>query len=207
MDLVDRVVVVTGGGNGIGRALVGAFATAGARGVVVGDIKGDWAEQAATAVGGLGMACDVADPAQIETLVAVAEARFGPVDVFCSNAGYSDPGPGDLDLAPDDWERITRVNQLAHVWAARAVVPSMLERGSGYLLQTISSAALITGPSAPAYTMTKHGALGFAEWLTLRYHDQGLRVSCLCPNAVYTGMFGRVPDDGVTEPLDAGALG
>ncbi len=134
-------------------------------------------------------------------------SRYGPVDVFCSNAGYSDPAPGDLGQSIDAWEQITRVNQLAHVWAARAVVPSMLERGQGYLLQTISSAALITGPSGPGYTMTKHGALGFAEWLTLRYHDRGLRVSCLCPNAVYTGMFGRTPDDAITGPPDTGALG
>lgn len=207
MDLNDRVVVVTGGGNGIGRALVTAFAAAGARGIVVGDINVEWAEASAARVNGIGVACDVGDHEAIEQLVRVAEQRFGPVDVFCSNAGYSDPAPGDLSQSIDAWERITRVNQLAHVWAARAVVPSMLERGGGYLLQTISSAALITGPSAPGYTMTKHGALGFAEWLSLQYGSRGVRVSCLCPNAVYTGMFGRTPDDGVAAPPDLGALG
>ena len=104
------------------------------------------------------------------------------------------------------------MNQLAHVWAARAVVPQMVARGEGYLLQTISSAALITGPSAPGYTMTKHGALGFAEWVALNYGLQGIRVSCLCPNAVYTGMFGRPLDDetfgtALAATPDAGALG
>jgi NAD(P)-dependent dehydrogenase (short-subunit alcohol dehydrogenase family) len=105
------------------------------------------------------------------------------------------------------WRRIVEVNLMAHVWAAQAVVPSMLARGEGYLLQTISSAALITGPSGPGYTMTKHGALGFAEWLALNYGHRGIRVSCLCPNAVYTGMFGRPPDDESTAPPDGGALG
>jgi len=105
------------------------------------------------------------------------------------------------------WQRIVEVNMMAHVWAARAVVPSMLARGEGYLLQTISSAALITGPSGPGYTMTKHGALGFAEWLALNYGHRGIRVSCLCPNAVYTGMFGRPRDDESAVPPDGGALG
>jgi NAD(P)-dependent dehydrogenase (short-subunit alcohol dehydrogenase family) len=144
--------------------------------------------------------CDVGDPTEVEDLVATAESAFGPVDVFCSNAGYSDPAPGDLNQPPEAWRHIVDVNLLAHVWAARAVLPSMLARGRGYLLQTISSAALITGPSGPGYTMTKHGALGFAEWVTLNYGDRGIRVSCLCPNAVYTGMFGRPRDDRSSRP-------
>ncbi len=210
MDLHGRSVVVTGGGNGIGRALALRFAAAGARGVTIADIDEQWARQAATRVEeagapALGVACDVGDPEAIDRLVDAAEDAFGPVDVFCSNAGYSDP-VGELVQTVDAWRKIVDVNLLAHVWAARRVVPGMLERGAGYLLQTISSAALITGPSAAGYTTTKHGALGFAEWLTLNHAHAGLRVSCLCPNAVYTGMFGRDPED-VSDVPEGGALG
>lgn len=200
MDLAGRVVVVTGGANGIGLALAEAFAAGDAAGVVIADTNADWAKRAADRIGGLAVTCDVGDPEQIESLVADATRAFGPVDIFCSNAGYSDGGPGDLSGSAEEYRRITAVNLLAHVWAAKAVVPGMIERGGGYLLQTISSAALITGPSGPGYTLTKHGALGYAEWLTLNYGKYGIRVSCLCPNAVYTGMFGREPGDQPSNP-------
>ena len=118
---------------------------------------------------------------------------YGPVHVFCSNAGIGDPGPG-LASTVDQVERIVGVNLLAHVWAAQAVVPAMVEEGEGYLVQTISSAALITGPSGMGYTLTKHGALGFAEWIALNYAHLGVHVTCLCPNAVNTGMLGRDED-------------
>ena len=208
MQLAGTVVVVTGGASGIGRSLAEAFAARGAAGVVVADTNIEWAQRVAERIGGLAVACDVGDPEQITALVAQAEAAFGPVDVFCSNAGYSDPAPGALSGSPADFRRITDVNLLAHVWAAQAVVPSMVRRGGGYLLQTISSAALITGPSGPGYTLTKHGALGFAEWVALNYGHLGVRVSCLCPNAVFTGMFGRGFDDGDGAPPPAdGPLG
>ena len=211
MDLHGRSVVVTGGGNGIGRALAERFARAGARGIVIGDLNAEWADAAAQRIAAqgvpaVGVGCDVGDPDAVGRLVDTAEEAYGPVDVFCSNAGYSDPAPGDLSRTVEQWRHIVDVNMLAHVWAARRVVPSMVERGSGYLLQTISSAALITGPSGPGYTTSKHGALGFAEWLTLNYGDRGIRVSCLCPNAVFTGMFGRDPEDDAELP-DAGQLG
>jgi len=207
--VAGKSVVVTGGGNGIGRALAERFAAEGARGVTVADIDTEWAKKAAERIGeqGIGVGCDVSDPDAISRLVSTAEDSFGPIDVFCSNAGFTDPAPGDLGQPVSAWRRIVEVNLMAHVWAAQAVVPSMLARGEGYLLQTISSAALITGPSGPGYTMTKHGALGFAEWLALNYGHRGIRVSCLCPNAVYTGMFGRPPDDESTAPPDGGALG
>lgn len=207
MKAAGKTVVVTGGASGIGRALAGRFAAEGARGVVVADINAEWAGKVADRVGGLGVGCDVADPDAVTGLVGIATESFGPVDIFCSNAGFSDPAPGDIGQPVDAWRRIVDVNLMAHVWAARAVLPSMLDRGEGYLLQTISSAALITGPSAPGYTMAKHGALGFAEWLTLNYGHRGIRVSCLCPNAVYTGMFGRPLDDESTAPPDGGVLG
>jgi NAD(P)-dependent dehydrogenase (short-subunit alcohol dehydrogenase family) len=207
LNVAGKTVVVTGGASGIGRALAERFAAEGARGIVVADLNAEWARKVAGRIGGVGVSCDVGDPDAVAELVRTAESAFGPVDVFCSNAGYSDPAPGDLSQPADAWRRIVDVNLMAHVWAARAVVPSMLERGEGYLLQTISSAALITGPSAPGYTMTKHGALGFAEWLTLNYGHLGIRVSCLCPNAVYTGMFGRPLDDQSAAPPDGGAIG
>jgi NAD(P)-dependent dehydrogenase (short-subunit alcohol dehydrogenase family) len=205
--VTGKSVVVTGGASGIGRALAERFAAEGARGVVVADINAEWAQKVADRIGGVGVGCDVANPDSIAGLVTVAERAFGTIDVFCSNAGFTDPAPGDLSQPVDAWHRIVDVNLMAHVWAARAVLPSMLARGGGYLLQTISSAALITGPSGPGYTLTKHGALGFAEWLALNYGDQGIRVSCLCPNAVYTGMFGRPLDDEQAAPPDGGALG
>ena len=207
MKVAGKSVVVTGGASGIGRALAERFAAEGARGVVIADIDAEWAHKVAIRIGGLGVRCDVGDPDAMESLVRTAEDAFGPVGVFCSNAGFADPAPADLSQRVDSWRRIVDVNMMAHVWAARAVLPSMLERGEGYLLQTISSAALITGPSGPGYTMTKHGALGFAEWLTLNYGHRGIRVSCLCPNAVYTGMFGRPHDDESTTPPDGGKLG
>ena len=173
MKVAGKSVIVTGGASGIGRALAERFAAEGARGVVVADIDAEWAHKVAVRIGGVGVGCDVGDPDAIESLVRTAEDAFGPVDIFCSNAGFTDPAPGDISQPVDDWRRIVDVNMMAHVWAARAVLPSMLERGEGYLLQTISSAALITGPSGPGYTMTKHGALGFAEWLTLNYGHRG----------------------------------
>jgi NAD(P)-dependent dehydrogenase (short-subunit alcohol dehydrogenase family) len=193
-------VVVTGGGNGIGRALAGQFAAAGAR-VVVADREAAWAASAAAHVGGLAVGCDVGDPDAVARLVDTAVEAYGPIDVFCSNAGYTDPAPGDLAQDIDAWRNIVDVNLLSHVWAARLVVPEMLKRGTGKLLQTISSAALITGPSGPGYTLTKHGALGFAEWLSLRYGDAGIGVTCLCPNAVYTGMLGLTPDEPIPSDV------
>jgi NAD(P)-dependent dehydrogenase (short-subunit alcohol dehydrogenase family) len=207
MNLAGKSLVVTGGAQGIGRALVERFAAEGARGVVVADLNAEWAAKVAERVGGVGVACDVGDPEAIAALVRTAQDAYGPIDVFCSNAGYTDPVPGNLAQPIDDWRRIVDVNLLSHVWAARLVVPAMAERGAGYLLQTISSAALITGPSGPGYTLTKHGALGFAEWLSLNYGHRGVRVSCLCPNAVYTGMFGRPIDDESSAPPEDGTLG
>ncbi|MDO8361685.1 MAG: SDR family NAD(P)-dependent oxidoreductase [Actinomycetota bacterium] len=206
MEVAGKVVVVTGAASGIGCALATRFAELGAK-VVVSDVNSDGVALVASRLGALGVTADVGDPDSINALVAGAVAEYGPVDIFCSNAGYSDSPTAGLSGSVDDYQRIVDVNLLAHVWAAKAVVPSMVERGGGYLLQTISSASLITGPSAPGYTLTKHGALGFAEWMTLNYGHLGIRVSCLCPNAVYTGMFGLEPGDISSEPPQASALG
>lgn len=193
MELVDRTAVVTGGGHGIGRALAEALAGRGAR-VVVGDLDERRAQKVASKVGGLGLRCDAGDPGSVQSMVRSAEERFGPVTVAVANAGITDLGP-DLSSTPDQVRRIVEVNLLGHVWLAQAVLPGMLARGEGALIQTISSAALITGPSGMGYTLTKHGALGFAEWVALNHARDGIRVVCLCPNAVNTGMLGRYEDD------------
>jgi NAD(P)-dependent dehydrogenase (short-subunit alcohol dehydrogenase family) len=198
MDLSGRCAVVTGGAHGIGRALAERLAAQGAR-VVIADVNAERAQKIATRVDGRAVLCDVGDPDAVADLVLQAEAAFGPVHVFCSNAGISDRGP-DLGSSVDQVRTIVDVNLLAHVWAAQQVVPGMVERGGGYIVQTISSASLITGPSGMGYTLTKHGALGFAEWLALNYAHLGIVVTCLCPNAVNTGMLGRNEDDD-TSPL------
>ena len=157
------------------------------------DVQGERAAKIADRVGGLARQCDVGDPGAVSELVSKANREFGPVAVFCSNAGITDVGP-DLESSPAQLQRIVDINLLAHVWAAQAVLPEMLESGGGHLVQTISSAALITGPSGMGYTLTKHGALGFAEWVHLNYSHRGIGVTCLCPNAVNTGFLGRDED-------------
>jgi NAD(P)-dependent dehydrogenase (short-subunit alcohol dehydrogenase family) len=204
MDLTDRCAVVTGGGHGIGRALCERLAREGAR-VVVADVHAERAEKIARRVGGTAFVGDVGDPAVVSALVDHAVAHFGPVHVFCSNAGIGDRGAG-LASTPDEVRAVVDVNLLAHVWAAQQVLPAMVEAGAGYLVQTISSAALITGPSPMGYTLTKHGALGFAEWVALNYAHLGITVTCLCPNAVNTGMLGRNEDDEVSDAPAAGAV-
>jgi NAD(P)-dependent dehydrogenase (short-subunit alcohol dehydrogenase family) len=201
MDLGERCAIVTGGGHGIGRALAERLAAEGAR-VVVADRNGPRAEKVAHNVGGMAVVCDVGDPAAVHDLVQRAIAAHGPVRVFCSNAGINDLGP-DLDSTPEQVRTAVDVNLLAHVWAAREVVPQMVAQGEGYLVQTLSSAALITGPSNMAYTLTKHGGLGFAEWLALNYAHLGIHVSCICPNAVNTGMLGRNEDDETQSARDS----
>lgn len=206
MDLNQKCAVVTGGGHGIGRALAEQLAARGAR-VVVADLNVDRADKIAQRIGGLAVGTDVGSPDAIGNLVEKAESAYGPVAVFCSNAGFSDTGDGLTETA-EDLRRIVDVNLLSHVWAAQSVLPGMLDRGQGWLIQTISSAALITGPSFMGYTMTKHGALGFAEWVALNFAHRGIQVTCLCPNAVNTGMLGRNEDDEASSSHeDFSALG
>ncbi len=203
-DYRGQCVVVTGGGHGIGRALAEAFAGEGAH-VVVADRHGPRAEKVAHHINGVAVPGDVASPQAIGALVERAVAAFGPVRVFCSNAGIT--GGFGLESTPEEIDEITRINLLAHVWAAQAVIPGMLAQGGGHLVQTLSSAALISGPAPMGYTFTKHGALGFAEWAQLTYGDRGIKVTCLCPNLVNTGMIGRNEDDeaaGVVHALPEG---
>lgn len=187
MQLKDKIVVVTGAGGGIGLALARRFAAEGAAKVVVSDISPELTNAAAAAVGGLGRALDVGRREDLAAFIDWIEASIGPIDLFCSNpAVFSGPEGGNFQTTEETWEKSWQVNVMSHVRAARQLVPLMLRRGGGYFLQTLSAAALITGPSALAYTVTKHAGLGFAEWLALNYGDKGIKVSCLCPTAVQT---------------------
>jgi len=187
MRLAGRVVVVTGGASGIGRALCRRFAAEGARGVAVADVDSAGAEKVAREIGGLAVATDVSREADIIRLVEQATARFGAIDLFCSNAGIA--MEGGVERPDGDWQRIWGINFMAHIYAARAVLPGMLARGEGYLLQTASAAGLLTQVGSAPYAVTKHAAVSLAEWLAVTYGDRGIRVSCLCPQGVRTNML------------------
>jgi len=187
MNLRNKIVVVTGGANGIGRALCRRFAAEGPKAVVVADLDATGAEQLAQEIGGMAIETDVAREADVVRLVGEVTRKYGVIDLFCSNAGIS--VPGGVDVRDADWQRIWNIHVMAHVYAARAVLPAMLERGSGYLLQTVSAAGLLTIPGAAPYAVTKHAALALAEWLAFTYADQGIRVSALCPLGVRTDML------------------
>jgi len=187
LEIRERSIVVTGGGNGIGAALARRFAAEGARGVVVSDIDGDAASAVAAEIGGLAVQTDVSDESAVQRLVSEAEAAYGLVDLFCSNAGIG--LRGGLEIPNEGWQQIWGVNLMAHVYAARAVLPSMLERGQGYLLQTSSAAGLITSLGDVAYAVTKHAAVALAEWIAITYGGQGIKVSALCPQFVNTAML------------------
>jgi NAD(P)-dependent dehydrogenase (short-subunit alcohol dehydrogenase family) len=192
--LKGKTVLLTGGANGIGAAMALRFANEGAR-VVVADLDEARLMAVAAETGGLGVPTDVRHEHQVAALVAAAEARYGPIDLFCSNAGIVVPGGEDASDA--GWERSISVNLLAHVYAARLLVPQMTARGEGYLLNTASAAGLLTQLGSAPYAVTKHGAVAFAEWLAITYGDQGLKVSVLCPQAVRTNMTAGTESGGV----------
>jgi NAD(P)-dependent dehydrogenase (short-subunit alcohol dehydrogenase family) len=187
MELAGKVVVVTGGASGIGRALCRRFAAEGAKAVVVADSDAEGATAVATEIGGDAVSTDVAVEADIEALVERTEQAHGPIDLFCSNAGIA--VSGGVEATDEDWMRIWSVNVMAHVYAARAVLPGMLARGDGYLLNTASAAGLLTNLGAAPYAVTKHGAVALAEWLAITHGDAGIKVSCLCPQGVRTPML------------------
>jgi len=187
MRLEGRVVVITGGGAGIGAALARRFAAERAAGIVIADLDETRATEVASETGGLPLFADVASEADIQRLVRRALEAYGRIDLFCSNAGIS--VKGGLEAADADWERIWAVNVKAHIYAARAVLPSMLARGQGYLLQTVSAAGLLTEIGSAPYSVTKHAALALSEWLAVAYGDRGIKVSCLCPQWVKTDLL------------------
>jgi len=211
VELRDRIAVVTGGAKGIGFALAQAFLAEGARHVVVADLAQTDVDAAAAALGhrASGTALDVSERAAVAALVERVEAEHGPIDLFVSNAGIG-TGAG-VDASDVVWDRIWKVNVLAHVYAAEAVLPSMLARGEGYLLSTASAAGLLSQIGDLPYSATKHAAVAVAEWLAITYGTQGITVSCLCPQGVRTDLLANamgissvetVVSQGLLEPAD-----
>ena len=189
MDIRGKVAIVTGGASGIGAGLAKRFADDGARGVVVADMNLERAQGVAREIGAVAVAmhCDVSREADIQALVAATRERFGQVDAYISNAGILGK-MGGFELEDALWDKMWQVHGMAHVWAARAVVPEMVERGEGFFLVTASAAGLLNIVESAPYGVTKHAALAFAEWLRIAYGRRGVRVSCLCPQSVQTDM-------------------
>ncbi len=186
MELEGAGVVVTGGGSGIGAALATRFASLGAR-VVVNDLNAEGAERVAAEIGGLAVPGDAASTDGVKALVEAAKAHLGAIDLFCANAGV---GTGGGPEAPDEaWDLAWQVNVMAHVRAARELLPDWLERGKGHFLSTVSAAGMLTMLGAAPYSVTKHGALAFAEWMSITYGHRGITVQALCPQGVRTPML------------------
>jgi NAD(P)-dependent dehydrogenase (short-subunit alcohol dehydrogenase family) len=206
MNLDGKCVVVTGGAGGIGEALATRFLAEGARAVTIADRQADLLDATAARIGANGRVCDVTDAAAVERLVDDVEAEHGTIDLFCSNAGVAIPGLA--DATPEAWELSLGVNLMAHIYAARVLVPRMIERGGGYLLQTASAAGLLTQLGSAPYAVSKHGAVAFAEFLSITYGDRGLKVSVLAPQGVRTAMTagsqngGVAGVDGMIDPVD-----
>jgi NAD(P)-dependent dehydrogenase (short-subunit alcohol dehydrogenase family) len=189
MEIRGKVAVVTGGASGIGAGMARRFAQEGARGVMVADLNLEGAQAVAQAIGGTAVAarCDVGREADVQALVQLARERFGQVDIYFSNAGILGR-MGGFELDDALWDSMWRIHGMAHVWAARAVVPEMVQRGEGYFLVTASAAGLLNIVESAPYGVTKHAAVAFAEWLRIAYGRRGVRVSCLCPQSVQTAM-------------------
>jgi NAD(P)-dependent dehydrogenase (short-subunit alcohol dehydrogenase family) len=210
MDVADKVVVVTGGANGIGRAMALRFHREKAAAVVIADLDEGAGSDVAREVGGSFVSTNVAQESEVRLLVQETIDAFGRIDLFCSNAGIL--GAGGPEASDDIWQRSWEINCMAHVFAARAALPGMLQRGEGYLLQTVSAAGLLSNPGAAPYTVSKHAALAFAEWLSITYGDRGIRVSCVCPQTVRTNLItgsGDLVRDvmlAVAEPLEPEAV-
>lgn len=185
MEIRDKIIVITGGASGIGRALAERFLRDGARRVVIADISDD-VLAVAQEIGAIGKRVNVAIETEVETLIEQVESEVGPIDLFCSNAGI---GIGrDIDESEAVWERIWHVNTMSQVYAAKYMVPRMLKRNGGYLLNTASAAGLLSQVGSVTYAVTKHACVALAEWLSITYGDRGIKVSVLCPQAVRTPM-------------------
>jgi NAD(P)-dependent dehydrogenase (short-subunit alcohol dehydrogenase family) len=199
MQVKDKVVLVTGGGNGIGAALCRRFKREGARGIAVVDIDAEAARQVAEEIGETALVADVAVEADVVRVVRETEQQHGSIDLFCSNAGvaFMDAPGGKATSCPNEnWQKAWDINVMAHVYAARAVLPGMIARQEGYLLNTVSAAGLLNQIGSASYSTTKHAAIGFAESLAITHGDDGIKVSVICPQAVATQMIGDVKDGG-----------
>ena len=201
MELAGRHVVITGAAGGIGRALARRFQQEGPAALTLADRDFDGAERIAAETGGLAVEVDAGSEASVQALIETAIEANGPIDVFISNAGV--PGAlGGPESSDESWDEAWRVNVMAHVWAARVLLPEMVERGEGYLINTASAAGLLTQVSSLVYSVTKHAAVALAEWLSIEYAEQGVRVSCICPQGVRTRML----DLAMTDAAGAAAL-
>jgi len=204
VDITGKIVVVTGGAQGIGRALCVALHRAGAAQVVVADLNLGGAQETAALCDGDAQVCDVSDPAQIAALIAHTEASHGPISLFCSNAGIATGFDMDFTNAafadPAVWDKAWQVNVMAHVHAARLLVPLYKSRGGGYFLQTASAAGLLSQIGSAVYSTTKHAAIGFAENLAITHRDDGIRVSILCPQGVNTPMLHSLVEADAPNP-------
>lgn len=208
MEIAGKVAIVTGGASGIGAGIARRFVAEGARGVVVADVNFERAQGVASEIGAIALRCDVSREADIQALVAATRQRFGQVDIYISNAGILG-ALGGFELDDPLWQSMWKIHGMAHVWAARAVVPEMVARGEGYFLVTASAAGLLSVVESAPYAVTKHAALAFAEWLRIAYGRRGVGVSCLCPQSVQTDMVsgdgGSAGVDGILSPAQVAA--
>lgn len=188
MNVKSKIVFVTGGANGIGRALCERFYLEGAEKIVVADLDFENAQAVADRINGLAIRLDVSEEAQVKIAVEEVLQEFGRIDFVCSNAGIGG-AEGCLDVANDVWQKIYEINVLSHLYLSRAVFPSMIKRGEGYFLITASAAGLLTHPTAAPYAVSKHAAVAFAESLSIAYHEQGIKIFCLCPQGVKTNLI------------------
>jgi NAD(P)-dependent dehydrogenase (short-subunit alcohol dehydrogenase family) len=196
MKIEGKIVVVTGAAQGIGKALAERFQREGAQHVVLADRNAAGVREVARAIGGTAFGCDVSIEGDLRRVIEETESRQGPIDLFCSNAGVADPDPDAANLAsaPDAiWSRAWGINVMAHVYAARLLVPRFVARGGGYFLNTVSAAGLLSQIGSAVYSTTKHAAVGFAESLAISHGDQGIKVSILCPQGVDTPMVRNAP--------------
>ena len=206
MEITNKIAVITGGETGIGAELARSFHAAGAKHVAVAGLQKNKLESVAEEIKGLAIKCDVTQEKEVQALVEQVEDKIGPIDVFCSNAGIA--LLGDEDAADTDWEQSWSVHVMGHVYAVRSVAPKMVARGGGYLIHTASAAGLLSHIQSASYSVTKHATVAFAEWVSIKYRHQGIKVSVLAPQAVRTPMLERPESkealvagvDGVMEP-------
>ncbi len=200
MELKNKVAVITGGSGGIGRAMAKAFLDEGARAIVLADLSKNTVQAAASELGCDGVVCDVTDERQIVDLVEHTHSQHGPIGLFCSNAGAN--GEGVLtDAANEVWQWLWELHVMSHLYAARAVLPSMIARSEGYLLNTASAAGLLAAIGSGPYTVTKAAAVKLAEFLSITHADDGIKVSVLCPQGVNTAMAPRSLGNGQTDGI------